>query len=145
MSIPNVKDITAAIQTLIEDNATGDYIIERNPEQNADQNKARQKSGWIGIYTGDDNYSPFTTGAVPWKAVIAITVELQVASDSGVKSETRMEDGIQDILTVLNNDRTIGGTVDYISGINVQRFVRPENKWNWWYSAIIKLNLEVRA
>ena len=86
----NIKVITQAVENLLKDNLHG-YIITRNEERNVDPSIAIQQKGWIGIYRGPVEYESYVMGAIPWRALIDIIVEVQVADmQSGSEAEFRI-------------------------------------------------------
>ena len=146
MTILNFKNITSAVETLLNDNTTGTYLVERNYERNGDPNKAMVNNGWIGIYRDSLTYGAHTTGSSPWLVDVAVRVEIQIASMlSSEDCEDKMEDAVNDVLTVLNANRTLDGTVLMTNGYDISYEINAEHREVWYHATIIRINAEVRA
>lgn len=146
MAIINFKNITQAIETLLNNNTTGTYLIERNHERNGDPNKAMVNNGWIGIYRDSLTYNSHTTGSSPWLVDVAVRIEIQIASMlSSDDCEDKMEDAVNDVLTVLNANKKLSDSVLMTNGFNISYEINAEHREVWYHAAIITLNAEVRA
>lgn len=139
----NIKLVTQAIESILNANLTG-YIIERNPERNADPNKAVK--GWIGIYRGNVNYEAYSIGSVPWKVGIEPKVEVQAASfDSGEDAEDRLQDAEKAVLDVLTANKKLNNTVDMTNGYSIEYEFNNEGKEVYFHASIITIKAEVRV
>jgi len=144
MAILNLKYITMAVESILKNNLFG-YTIERNPERNEDPNVAAKGSGWIGIYRGPVSYDAHTTGSTPWLVGVNIRVEVQVASmKSSEDAEDRLQDSEEEVLTVLNNNRTLNGTVAMINGYDIDYEFNEEERI-YFHASIIIIRAEVRS
>ena len=140
----NLKTITQAIETLLNNNLEG-YLIERNAERNVDPNKAARGSGWIGIYRGNVKYEPHTTGSTPWRALIELKVEVQRASmQSGADAEDKLEDSVEAVMDVLTANKKLNNTVGTTVGYRIDYEFNSEEKI-WHHAGIITITAETRA
>ena len=141
----NRSEITKGIETVLKENVTG-YLIERNPERNEDPNVAGRDKGWIGIYRGDAEYDPMRIGVTPWRVQLTPRIEIQVASwDSGEECEEKLEFAVKEIITVLNANRTLNGTVNMTVGYTVTDEVNKTVEGVYFQAAIITIKAEVKA
>jgi len=142
----NMKDITKAVKTILDDNLS-DYIIERNPKRNEDPNIAARGKGWIGIYRGGLDYDAYTTGSTPWLAHPSLMVEIQAASLlSGADAEDRLQDAEEEIMDVLTANKNLNGTVSMTMGYEVKyEYNEDEEAQIYFHAAIITIKTEVRA
>lgn len=144
MTMVNLKNITSAVKTMLDNGLTG-YTIERNPERNVDPSVASRGSGWIGVYRGGIEYKPYSIGAAPWLCEATVIVEVQAASMlSAEDAEDRLQTAEQAVLAVLNGDKTLGGTVDMTNGYHVEYQYNKDNAI-YYHASIITLMCEVRA
>lgn len=148
MAILNMKLVTQAVETLLNDNLDG-YTIKRNVRRNKDPNMASREKGWIGIYKGEVKYEPFSTGTSPYLVSIDIPVEVQVTGRDGADVEDKLEDAIKEVCDVLisrsrNSRLDIGGTVGMILGCDIE-YQHNEDTERHHHAAIITLHAEARA
>lgn len=140
----NFKDITQAIETLLNQNLTG-YTITRNARRNSSPDIAAQNKGWIGIYRNAISYEPYGTGSQKWMTKIAIDVEIQVANmESGEKTEDQLQDAEKEVLDLLTANKTIGGTVAMTNGYEINYEFNADEEI-YFHSAIITIRAEVKA
>ncbi len=140
----NFKNITQAVETIFNDNLN-DYTVTRNAERNVDPGLAAKNSGWIGIYRGSIVYDTVSTGASPWLAEVDIKVEVQVASiKSGDDAEDRLQDAEQAVMNVLNDNKTLSGTVTMTVGYTIDYEYNADNAI-YWHASIITLKTQVRT
>ncbi len=141
----NRSTVARGIETILKENLEG-YLIERNPERNEDPNVAARDKGWIGIFRGDADYEPARVSATPWRVTLTPRVEIQVASwESGEKCEENLEFAVNKVLTVLNSNRTLNGTVAMTVGYSVTDEVNRTQEGVYFQAAIITIKAEVRA
>jgi hypothetical protein len=140
----NLKTITQAVETLLKAQLTG-YQIERNPMRPDEPWKASQETAWIGVYRGDTDYEGHSIGATPWLANINIVIEIQVASAlSADDCEDRLLDAEKAVIDVVNNNRTLSGTVDMVMGYAVNYEVNADMR-TYYQAAIITVRAQVRT
>lgn len=141
----NMKDITRAVKSILEQNLQG-YTIVRNAQRNMDPNIAAKNNGWIGVYRGKLDYSPHTIGGNnPYMAEIEVVIEVQTASmQSGADAEDRLQDAEEAVMDVLNDNKKLSGTVHQNNGYSIEyEFNADETIWH--HAAIITARYEVRA
>lgn len=145
MSIIDMGGITKAVEDLINDNLTG-YTVTRNKQRNEDPNLAAKGSGWIGIWRGDRSYVPHTTGATPWLVNLDIIIEIQYASwtDADVV-EDRLMDAEKEIMDILNDNRTLSGTVLMTGGYSVIDNKNETEEGVYFQASVITLKAQARA
>jgi len=142
----NMKDITSAVETILNDNLSG-YIIERNPRRNQDANTAAQGKGWIGIYRGGLDYDAYATGSQPWLAHPSVIVEVQAASMlSGEDAEDKLQDAEKAVMDVLTANKKLNDTVNMTVGYEIKYDVNEDEEAQiYFHAAIITIKTEVRA
>jgi len=138
----NLKDITQAVEILLNGNVTGAVIIERNPMRNDDPSRA--VVGWIGIYRGSLSYEPHTTGH-GYMALVEILVELQASShQSGSDAEDILQDLEKQVIDVLKANPTLSGTVQNPLGYSIEYQFNADEEINF-HSAVITIHAGVRT
>lgn len=139
----NIKTITQAVEDMLLEHTTG-YYIERNAERNTDPNVAAKDKGWINILKGTIAYDSLTIGPTPWMATIDLKVEIQYADDIGDRAEDGLEDAVSEILGILNDHKTLDGTVQMTMGYKIEYFIN-EGVRPFHQAAVITLTAEVRT
>jgi hypothetical protein len=140
----NMSTITRAVEDMLNEH-TANYTIARNAARNEDPNTAALGNGWVGIWSGDESYEPYSTGPHPWLAEVETIIEVQYAdfNDPGI-AEDKIEEAKGEILGIINDHYTLDGTVLEIIGIKVQRF-RNEDVDAFHYGARITVRAQARA
>ena len=140
----NLKDITKAVETLLNQKLTG-YIITRNAERNNDPSIAAQNKGWIGIYRKSISYEPYSTGTQKWMTFIELDIEIQVADmESGDIAENRLQDAEEEIMDLLTANKNLNNTVAMTNGYDIAYEYNADEQI-YFHSAIITIKAEVRA
>lgn len=140
----NLKLITQAVETLLKNNLSG-YQVERNPERPDDPWKATASTAWVGVYRGNTEYEGRAIGGQPWLANVNIIIEVQAASlTSADDCEDRLLTAEAAVLTVINSNRTLSGTVDMLMGYTI---IYEENRdtQSYFQAAIITVRAQVRT
>lgn len=144
----NVSTITAALKTLLDNNAAiaawplsmpvvrGDYI-----------NEDAGLTPWVGIYRGDVSMEPrtlgMTSGNMEATASIRIVVQ-QASADSASACEGILEGRVQNVLSAIMADTTIGGTVDMVNRFKISYgYVETQSTTLYFQTAIIEIEVEV--
>lgn len=140
----NLKLITQAVESLLKENLTG-YQVERNPERPEDPWKATASAAWVGIYKGDTEYKGHAIGGQPWLANVNIIIEVQVASfTSEDDCEDRLLTAEAAVLSVINSNRQLSGTVDMVEGYTIT-YAENRDTQSYFQAAIITVRAQVRT
>lgn len=145
MSI-NLKTIVAATQAQLQADATIAGWLATNVERGTVVNEDPNRTPWVGVYRGGQDYSPRTLGSVNnWEVSPSVKIVLQTTSLSDdFEVSDNMEQYVQDIIDAIMTDYTIGGTVDMINGFNVEYgYVNDDRTKMFFQNAIITVNMEV--
>ena len=101
---------------------------------------------WAGIYRGKVTYEPRTLGSMNnWEAKPTVRIIIQ-ASDlrSAEDCETALEGYVKTVMDAIIEDTTIGGTVDIITGFDVEvGYIETDRSNMHFQGASITLHLEV--
>lgn len=141
----NYSDITKAIQALLESDPGVQGFLNRPIERESVVNFDPNQTPWIGVYKGAVNYSPRTIGYNSFEAEVLPRIIVQAASlRDGDDCSTRLDEYVQLVLDAIRADRTLGGTVDMITGYNVEYgYTETERTSVAFQSAIITITAEV--
>lgn len=151
----NFSVITQALETQIETHlaslisdgaaAASRYYVKRSNYINGNV----AKTPWIGIYRGAVSYEPRSIGRsnCNWRATPTIRVVVQAASrKSGEQAEERCEAYTQEVLNGILSDYSIGGTVETITGFNVEpTFQEDDNASLHFHMNIITVTVIAKA
>ena len=144
MAILDTSTITKAVENMLKQNLSG-YIVERNERKNVDPNQCTLRKGWICVYTDEDLYEAYTIGSKPWKLTSSFFINVQVAdARSGARCEEKLKAAIEDIVNILEADRTLGGTVACVMNYRIKYEYNNINNI-YFYGANIYPGAEVRA
>jgi hypothetical protein len=132
-------------ENIFKVNLGDNYNIERNPVRPADPFyiNRNQKKGWIGLYRDSLDYELIAIGGMPWMVHIKILVEIQVAGDSAEDCEDKLTAAEQDVLELLENDRSLDNTIGTIKGYTIT-YDRNETEATFYQSALILVHGEIR-
>jgi hypothetical protein len=102
---------------------------------------------WVGIYHGALSIDPHTLGGVqPWEGQLELFLYVQEASHRSGQEVTRLLSRAQAaVLDALNADRTIGGTVLMLTGMEIAPFQRDLAESTWLFTNEIALKAAVRG
>lgn len=109
-------------------------------------NSDPSRTPWIGIYRGKTTYEPRTLGSMNnWEAFPTAIIIMQ-ATDlrSAEKCEEVLEGYVKIVMDAVIEDTTIGGTVDIITGFEIEPgYIETERSMMHFQATNIILNLEV--
>ena len=115
----NAATITKAMQTLLIAALPSTYKVERGVYVNMDADYVP----WVGVYRGSLVYDPATLGnaSSSWRAEFTIKLIIQAsnANESAENTEDDLETYLKAVLDAVMADKTIGGTVAMVQGVNV--------------------------
>ena len=141
----NFKTILDALESIFNDNLTG-YTVTRNEPRNNDPDLAAKNKGWIGIYRGTMNYESHSIGSIPWQVTVEPKIEIQCASArSGKDAEARLQDAESEVLTLLNANKKLNGTVEMTNGYVVDYEYNTDIEDMYHLAAIITIQAEKRT
>ena len=150
----NFKNITQAVETLLNASFGDDYVIERNPVRAADPFRVMRDGlkGWIGIYRGNIRYNAHASGSLPYLAELRFTIEIQVASvKSADDCEDKLCDAEKEIIDFFETNRKAGapngklkGYVDNIIGYETEYEMNEDNA-TYYQAVLITPIAEVRT
>lgn len=142
----NVAEITAAIQTLLQNHPQ--LVDFRAVERGEFPNQDPAHVPWVGIYRTDVDFEPRTLGRGTnnYRASITLKIIVQDHGGTGIEAEDKLGDSVKRVLTALLSDPTFGGTVAMINSWRIE-YSYAENEpdtfdFQW---AFITLVAEVRT
>ena len=102
---------------------------------------------WAGVYAGEFIIEPFLASAAqPWQATIDLDVIVAEQSmGSGNEAAMRLSAAQRLVLTVVNSNKNLDGTVQIITNIAVTPIERPHDTEDTVYANLITLTYEVKA
>jgi len=102
---------------------------------------------WVGIYHGTLRIDPHSLGGTqPWEGQLELIVYVQEASHRSGQEATRLLNRAQSaVLDAVNGDRTLGGTVLMLTGMEVSPFQRDLAEDTWLFTNEIALKAAVRG
>lgn len=138
----NINDITTAIKALFSSSTVfSDYQIEIGEPVNMSMGV-----DWLGIYRDKIVFDPkyLGAGANNWLADVTVRIVLQ---DFNLDDKEKgLADKVKNAMIVLESDRKIGGTVDMVTGYEVEfSFVDSDDQSFYFQMATITLSLKVRT
>lgn len=142
----HVNSVTAALHDLLSTDpvlVSSGFHIEEAAAFNQDLNA----TPWVGIYHGNLLVDPHTVGGNrPWEGQLEVFLYVQEGGHGSGRDVTRRLNQCQArILELLNADRTLGGTVQNISGMEIAPFQRDLAEDTWLFSNEIALKTTVRG
>lgn len=136
--------ITRATEAMLnEASALAQYTVERSVLENEDPGRCP----WVGIYRKHVGYTPrrMGRGADNWGNEIKLDIVVQASSQVDTAEEL-LERQIKDVLTVLETDRTLRGTVSMVLGYEVEYFIRQDATEDVFFQrAVITITAEARS
>lgn len=140
----DVSAITMAVEDMLNEHTAG-YDITRNDARNEDPNVAAKDNGWIGIWSGDEDYEAYSTGPSPWLVHIEVIIEVQYAHFTDAKAaEEKIEAAKNEILGIVGDHPTLDSTVTQITGIRVTR-LRNQESAGYHYALRITVLADARG
>lgn len=142
----HVNSITAAVHGLLAADTTltaSGFTIAEGEAFNRDLNL----TPWVGIYHGTLSVDPHTLGGLqPWAGQLELFLYVQEASHrSGQEVTRRLGQAQAAVLDVLNGDRTLGGSVLSLTGMEVAPFQRDLAEDTWLFTNEIAVKADVRG
>lgn len=146
MAIPQISNITKAVESQLRANLDAKYTITRNEAFEYDPNRTAPDA-WIGIYRAPIEYEAHTTGATPWLGKIGILILVTVTHVyTGAALEEALEFAVKEVLDACETDRTFDGNVSIITGYEINYDLPDfEKAEHYMQTARITVNTEVRA
>jgi len=143
----NYATISSALQAqLLADATVAGLLKVARIERGGFMNVDADNTPWVGVYRGGISYAPRTLGSDQnWEATPNIRV---IAQTSDLKSGERCEDSLEALVKAINDailtDTTIGGTVDIVTGFDVEYSYREDERTSVHFQqAIITIGMEV--
>ena len=118
----NIADTTRAATEILQDNLAGNYKVERGERINFSADIATRR-GWVGVYRGRVSATPRSVGnhAASWNYDFELRLVLQAASHkSSSDAEDKLEQAIQDTLTILLQNQTLDSNTRFIKSWTVE-------------------------
>lgn len=142
----HVDSITAAVTAQLSADAvlvSSAFSIEEGEAFNHDPNG----TPWVGIYHGTLRIDPHTLGgARPWEGQLELFLYVQGCSHRSGQEATRQLSRAQAaVLDAVNADRTLGGAVLMVTGMDIAPFQRDLAEDTWLFTNEIALKLAVRG
>ena len=142
----HVNSVTAALQGLLVADpvlTSSGFTIAEGEAFNHDLNL----TPWVGIYHGTLRIDPHTLGgAQPWEGQLELFLYVQEASHRSGQEVTRLLGAAQAaVLNALDADRTLGGAVLMLTGMEVAPFQRDLAADTWLFTNEIALHAAVRG
>lgn len=140
----NFSTITKSVEKMLaQAPAITQYTIERSVVENMDPGRCP----WVGIYRKRLEYIPrrMGVGTNNWSTNIKIDVVIQASSQVDTAEEL-LEEQIAAVLTILDTDRTLGGTVNMVLGYAIEYFIREDATDDVFFQrAVITITAESRS
>ncbi len=142
----HVNSVTAALTARLAQDpvltASG-FLVEEGEALNRDLNH----TPWVGVYYGTVSVDPQTVGgSQPWQAELELFAYVQEGSHRSGQDVTRRLGLAQAaVLAVLDGDRTLGGSVLTITGMDITPFQRDLQDDTWLFTNEIAVRAIVRA
>lgn len=131
--VDTVKDLGEVLKSLEtqlnSDTRTKDMVIKRMGVVNTDPNLAA--NGWVGLYADTVDYGPRTIGAGArnWQFTPTFRIIVQaVDRANSANAHERLEDYIKKVLDVALSERTLGGRVETLTGMNITYAFSDEDR-----------------
>lgn len=142
----HVNSVTAALHDRLASDpvlVSSGFTVQEGETFNRDLNL----TPWVGLYYGHLTVEPHTVGgALPWEATLELFLYVQQASHRSGREATRLLGTAQAaVLAVLNAERTLGGTVEMLTGLEVAPFQRDLDEDSWLFTNEIALRARLRA
>lgn len=144
----HVNSIANAVYTTMTSDST---IINSGFTVNLNEvfNSSPDRVPWIGIYADNIEFEPMRIGTVqakPWDAHISIEIYVQEISMAGArKANDRLYRAMFPVLSAVNCNLNLSGTVRIIQSIEIAPFQRDILEEDNYFSNVITLNAVVRA
>ena len=102
---------------------------------------------WVGLYSGALSIDPHTLGgSQPWAGQLELQVYVQEAAHgSGQEATKRLGAAQAAVLNALNANRTLGGAVLMLTGMDIHPFQRDLSEDSWLFTNEIALKAAVRG
>lgn len=142
----HVNSITAALTALLSSDTVlvdSGFTIEAGEALNDDLHH----TPWVGVYYGTLGIDPHTVGgAAPWRGQLELLLYVQDGSHRGGQEATRRLTAAQAaVLDVLDANRTLGGTVQALTGMDISPFRRDLRDDTWLFTNEIAVRADVRG
>lgn len=117
--------------------------VELDEVFNSDPNR----TPWVGVYFGEVAIEPRRSNVSrPWLAAYSLLVYAQDHSHAGGQdAKDRVNRLLTPVLTAINSDKTLGGTVNIVNGLAVTPFQRNLEEDDWFFTDEILITAEVDA
>lgn len=117
--------------------------VDLNEPFNTDPNR----TPWVGVYFGDVNLEPYRVSQCdPWQAFYSMRVFVQGASfENGQNAHDEMDRTLTHVITAINSNRTLDGTVRIVNGMTIEPFQRDIEDEQWMFTNEILVQAEVEA
>ena len=117
--------------------------VELDEVFNSDPNR----TPWVGVYFGEVAIEPRRSNVSrPWLAAYSLLVYAPDHSHAGGQdAKDRVNRLLTPVLTAINSDKTLGGTVNIVNGLVVTPFQRNLEEDDWFFTDEILITAEVDA
>lgn len=142
----HVNSITAALLGVLAGDpvlVSSDFTLQEGEALNRDLNM----TPWVGIYPGHLEIEPHTLGGLqPWEGRMELFLYVQEGSHRSGQEATRLLGQAQsEVLRLINQNKTLGGSVQMISGMEIAPFQRELEDDSWLFTNEISLKATVRG
>lgn len=143
----HVNSIAHAAYTMLSSDSTlvsSDFKVDLDQVFNTDPNR----TPWVGVYTDEIDFQPMRVapGGKPWDAHVAVEIYVQEISLGGsYNANDLLNRAMFPVLSAVNSNLTLGGTVLVIESIDVAPFQRNILEEDNIFTNVITLNTVVRA
>jgi hypothetical protein len=149
----DIGDISKELTTILKDNLTVGYLIDRNNKLNESPNTAAKGKGYIGVYDVGPKSIEFHTiarGGNQYNSIIEFRIEYHLARMRKPSTgRDEFNDNLQEILTVLMTpaNTKINNKVDrgLEQFIDIEFEEREEGSIPFYHVAIITIRYEKRT
>lgn len=141
----NMSTVTKATTTLLKDALAKKYTIARGEYMNDDPSI----TPWVGIYRAKLALEPLTLGRTSNRFLTDVSLLIIVQASSGkdgAQAEERLEEYQSAVISALDADPTLGGTVQTITGYSVEyTYKENERESLYFQEALITVSARTKS
>lgn len=142
----HVNSVTAALFNQLSSDpvlTSSGFVIQEGEAFNTDIGH----TPWVGLYYGNLSITPQTLGGThPWLGELDLFIYVQEGSHRSGQEATRLLSQAQNaVLDAMIADRSLGGTVLMLTGMEIAPFQRDLADDSWLFTNEVSLRAELRG
>ena len=131
----NVNSVMSALGTIISSDSTlvnSGVSVEVSEVFNTDPNR----TPWVGVYYGSTEIDPHRVGSqAPWRATHELWIFCQEHSHKSGEDASDLLDRLMfPVLSAVNSDKNLSGSVNIVTGFEVVPFDRDIQDEEWMFT-----------